>query len=80
MRLEVYKDNKQTDVVRLSLKDSGYGSVLLIAVDEKGGRLPASNILEITKDGTLRLMNSVNNTFGLTLDSHGRIKIKESDE
>ena len=54
-------------IVRLALKDSRDGSVLLHVVDEFGADIPGGNLLNISEDGVM-FHTYVNKDIGFILD------------
>lgn len=75
MKLGIYSEKKQEDVVRLRLVES-WGEIKLVAVDEDGNMLKYGYILTVTDRGTVRLHNDCK-VPGIQTDDDGRILIIE---
>lgn len=74
MKLEVYGEKKEDDVVRLRLENSGDDSVNLWAVDENGNHISGGLILWFESNGSISLSNNINPKIGLPLDAEGMVE------
>lgn len=71
MDLLIFEEEKRKGRYFLNLEYSN-GRVILVAVDEKGDKLPGGRILTISRGGIVRALN-VTDKLGLSLDDKGRI-------
>jgi len=78
MKLEVYesKKEKKDETVRVMLNKEDEDIISLIAVDERGQRVPCGCLLFIHSDGTFERASAVNPKLGFQLSEERRIKEK----
>ena len=75
VKLEIFDKPSTPSDPPLLLKLQSSGKDITLVVVDKFGRVRGSgHILKIKGDGTFRRMSSVSSSFGLSLDSTGRIK------
>lgn len=72
MKFKIYGEKDKDSVIRLRLV-SNDNEVVLMAVDEKGEKLPFGNLLGIDSNG-VTLYGSISKRLDLPLDSNGRLR------
>lgn len=75
MRVEVYEEKPTEEpekVLRLRLEDRGY-CVSVVAVNERGERMPEGYLLSFEEDGTISRHICVSAGLGLRLNDRGQV-------
>ena len=82
--MKIWEDKEAEQEYFLRLVQADDGSVKLIAVNEKGDKVPGGNILIIDSEGELCRYPSIGKhiikNLGLKVDRDGKIKIFGVDE
>jgi len=78
MRLEVYGEEEQQDVVRLKLDKKGK-DIFLQVVDRDGGTVSDATLLTINSDGTLSRWHLGLEERGFVRDDENKITLQETE-